>query len=110
MSERWTYCLHLGWALPVLALQLGCLRLRYGRAAWRLLRRIVPPVLAVTAWLVAADGIAIRAGIWRFGEATRLGIDLVGIPLEEVLFFYLSNTLVAVGLLLLDGFGRRRPA
>lgn len=106
-DPRWTYLLHLGWALPVLGFQLACVRARYGPEAWRILRRVAPPVLGVTAWLIVADGIAIRAGIWRFGEATRLGIAIGGVPVEEMLFFLLSDALVALGVVLLEGVGRR---
>jgi len=68
----------------------------------------LPPVLAVTAWLVAADHLAISAGIWRFGEGKHLGLRVGAVPVEEIAFFLTTNALVACGTVLLDGLARGR--
>lgn len=105
MSERLSYLWHLGvWALPVLVLQ--AVVLAWTRASWR---PAVLPVVAVTAWLVAADHIAIAAGIWDFDEAKILGLRVGAVPVEEVLFFLTTNVLVAGGTILLDGLAGRGP-
>jgi lycopene cyclase domain-containing protein len=88
------------WALPVLALQLVLLARVWGRRLGALLRAVLPPALVVTAWLVAGDHLAISAGVWEFGVGTHLGIYLGAVPLEEVLFFLLTNLLIALGLAL----------
>jgi lycopene cyclase domain-containing protein len=102
MSGRWAYLAHLlGWTVPVLLVQAALLLRRYRGATPRVLRAILPPALAVTIWLVAADHLAIDAGIWRFGPGLHLGISLGAVPLEEALFFLATNLLVAMGLALL---------
>ena len=111
MSERLSYLWHLGvWTVPVLALQLAVLAWTADRPAGALLRAAAVPVVAVTAWLVAADHIAIGAGIWHFGEGKILGLRIGDVPVEEVLFFLTTNTLVAGGTILLDGLAPRGRA
>jgi lycopene cyclase domain-containing protein len=102
MGGRLAYLVHLlVWTLPVLLGQLAVLGWRYRGATPRVLGAILPPALAVTAWLVAADHLAIAAGIWRFGPGLHLGIRLGAVPIEEALFFLLTNLLVAIGVALL---------
>ncbi len=106
---RWSYLAHLlVWTLPVLAGQVWLLRHRYGADTTRVLRAILPPALIVSVWLAAADHIAVREGIWRFGEGRSLGITVGAVPVEEIAFFLVTNLLVAFGLALFEGFGRRR--
>ena len=107
MSERLSYVWHLGaWAVPILALQAVVL-VWVGASA----RPAVVPVLVVTAWLVAADHIAIQAGVWHFDDAKLVGLRVGAVPVEEVLFFLVTNALIAGGTILLDGLagpGARR--
>ena len=111
MSERLSYLWHLGvWAGPVLALQLAVLAWTADRPARVLLHAAIVPVVAVTGWLVAADHVAIGAGIWHFGEGKILGLRIGDVPVEEVLFFLTTNMLVAGGTILLDGLAARGPA
>lgn len=111
MSERLSYLWHLGvWAVPVLALQLAVLAWTADRPAGALLRAAVVPIVVVTAWLVAADHVAIGAGIWHFGEGKILGLRIGDVPVEEILFFLTTNTLVAGGTILLDGLAPRGSA
>jgi lycopene cyclase domain-containing protein len=97
------------WALPVLALQLVLLARAWGSRLPLLLRAVLPPALLVTAWLVAADNLAISAGVWAFGPGKHLGLYLGTVPVEEVLFFLCTNLLVAFGLALLTPGARPRP-
>jgi lycopene cyclase domain-containing protein len=107
MDGPWAYLVHLlGWTLPVLAGQLWLLHRRYGAETGRVLRAILPPALVVTVWLSVADHLAIREGIWRFGDGLHLGWRIGVVPVEEVLFFLVTNLLVVVGLALLDGLGQ----
>jgi lycopene cyclase domain-containing protein len=111
MSGRWSYLWHLGtWAGPILALQVAMIAWTSSRPASAILRVAAVPIFTVTAWLVAADHVAISAGIWRFGEGTTLGVRLGTVPVEEVLFFLTTNALVAGGTILLDGLAGRRAA
>lgn len=102
MTGRWTYLAHLlVWTLPVLLGQAALLRWRYGTETAAVLRAVLPPAFVVTIWLVAADHLAIDAGIWRFAPDLLLGIRLGAVPIEEALFFLITNLLVAFGLALL---------
>ena len=96
-TERGTYFgLIAAWAAPVLALQWafgGDLLL----ARWRaLLLGFALPTLYL--WL--ADRLALGAGIWWISPKFSSGAQVVGLPLEEALFFLLTNLLVVFGMLL----------
>lgn len=98
----WGHLTYLGlllpWALPVLALQWAV-----GHAA---LRRRLRPLLAATllptAWLVASDAVALHQGIWAIHRDRILGVYLGNVPLEEAIFFLLTDLMVAQSLLLLE--------
>ena len=92
-----TYLLMLGvWAGPVIALQ-WAVGHRKLRARWRVL--IVGTALP-TAYLCAADVLAIRTGIWHFNPERTLNLWLGGLPVEEGLFFLITNLMVVQGILL----------
>jgi len=84
------------WAAPPLALQRAVagdlLRAR------RVDRAVVG--VPVVAWLCLADRLALADGIWIISPATSTGVLLLGLPVEEALFFLLTVLLVADGLLL----------
>jgi lycopene cyclase domain-containing protein len=65
------------------------------------LRAIVLPALGGTIFFSAVDAFAIRAGIWFFDPAQILGLHVGPLPLEEVLFFFLTSWLVAQSLVLM---------
>ncbi|AFZ68070.1 carotenoid biosynthesis protein [Deinococcus peraridilitoris] len=86
----------LAWAMPVLALQWafgGDLVLGNART---FLLAVLPP----TVYLWATDLFAIRQGIWSISERYTTGLNLFGLPLEEAVFFLVTNLLVVTGLLL----------
>jgi lycopene cyclase domain-containing protein len=107
---RWSYLAHLVlWAGPVLVGQLVLLRWRYRADTGRVLRAIGVPIAVVTGWLVLVDRVGVGSGIWTFGPGKTLGVTIDGVvPLEEALFFLVTNALVGVGLALLEGFGAKR--
>jgi lycopene cyclase domain-containing protein len=87
------------WAAPVLALMWAVgghlLVARRRLLVWA----VVPPTL----YLWAADWYAItQAGIWTITDATRTGWELAGLPVEEALFFLVTNVMVAQGLVMLE--------
>jgi lycopene cyclase domain-containing protein len=88
----------LAWAGPVLA---GMWWLA-GAALWANRRALAWAIGPPTLWLWVADRIAIGLGIWYIADPTRTGFDPLGLPVEEALFFLLTNVLVAQGLLLLS--------
>ena len=83
--------------LPVIAVQVALVWRWHGLGC---VRRLSVPVLAVSAWLTFADHFAIAAGVWRFDDTRILGVRLGVVPLEEALFFILTNLLVALGMAL----------
>ncbi|MEM9226933.1 MAG: lycopene cyclase domain-containing protein [Verrucomicrobiota bacterium] len=94
------------WACPVLAFQWA-----YGGGTLYRLRRVaLPAILAPTAYLCVVDMIALKLGIWVINPATSTGIHLYLLPLEEGLFFLLTNLLVVQGLLLYYQFMTVRAA
>jgi lycopene cyclase domain-containing protein len=56
--------------------------------------------LPVALWLCAADRLALADGIWSIAPASSTGLLLLGLPLEEALFFLLTTLLVTDGLVL----------
>ena len=97
MIGQWTYLVfELAWALPVIAGQ-WALGHRALRANWRAL---VAGVLLPTLYLSTADALAIRVGIWSLNPELTLGIWIGALPLEEAVFFFLTNVMVVQGLLL----------
>lgn len=97
MDERFTYfVLLLGWALPPIVLQwlAGWRWLNQHRRVWLL------GILIPTVWLVLADSTALGV-VWTIAPNKSTGIFLGNVPVEEVLFFILTNTLVVQSILLL---------
>lgn len=113
MFGHQTYLIfELGWALPVLLL--------HWIVGWRRLAPrlgiILIAALSATAYLSVADGVAIHTGIWTLHADRLLGPALDRVPLEESLFFLLTNLMVAQTIVLLrrsprpvSGLPGRRP-
>jgi len=58
-------------------------------------------ILAPTLYLIVADTLAIAAGTWSISPAQTLGIHLPGgLPLEEAVFFLVTNALIGFGVTL----------
>ena len=100
--------LELGWALLPIMLQLafgGDIIRRFGRL-------VLISVLGMTAYLSAADFVAIGSGTWSISANQSLHVLIAGVlPLEEVMFFLLTNTLITFGVTLLisqEGVARGR--
>ena len=109
LGGRWLYAgLILTWGAPPLALHW----FYGGDTLWTLRRTAIPAFLLSTAYLWVADRIAIGAGIWSISTRYSTGWTLLGLPLEEALFFVVTNLLVIQALLLFfrwTGNLRRRP-
>ncbi len=63
-----------------------------------------PLVLAVsvpTLYLWAVDAIAIRSGTWTISPTFTTGLAVGNLPVEEMIFFLMTNTLVAFGVVLM---------
>lgn len=85
------------WALPPIALQMA-----FGAdILWRYRRSVATIILVPTVFLWIADTLAIRIGIWTIGAEQSLGLYLPGgLPLEEALFFLVTNMLIGFGITL----------
>lgn len=57
-------------------------------------------VLVPTLYLSIVDRVAIGAGIWHIEKATSTGMMLAGLPIEEALFFLVTNMKVVGGIML----------
>ncbi len=86
----------LAWAPPVLA----GLTWIGAHKVWEERRRVALAVAIPSLYLWAADRFAIYDGIWDITDATRTGVDLLGLPIEEALFFVVTNILCVFGLAL----------
>ena len=101
LLSRWqpgTYlALELVWALPPILLQLAL----GADILWHYRRLVGVALLTTTLYLSAADLLAIHSGTWTINPERSLGLLLGGIlPVEEVVFFLLTNTLLVFGLVL----------
>ncbi|MGB8644298.1 MAG: lycopene cyclase domain-containing protein [Anaerolineae bacterium] len=96
MPERFTYlALELGWALPPIILQwlVGWPYLQRERRVWLL------AILLPTLYLAVADSTALGL-VWTISPQHSLGIAIGNVPLEEIAFFLVTNTLVVQSVLL----------
>lgn len=100
MDERLTYlALEVGWALPPILLQwvAGWRFLYRHRWAWFL------SIAATTLFLSLADSTALGV-VWTIAPGKSLGLLVGNVPVEEIVFFLVTNTLVVQSILLVrDG-------
>jgi lycopene cyclase domain-containing protein len=89
--------LELVWAVPPIALQLA-----FGAdILWHYRRLVALTLVPLTLYLSTADAIAISGGIWTINPEKSVDLLLGGVlPVEEFLFFFLTNTLVTFGITL----------
>jgi lycopene cyclase domain-containing protein len=68
---------------------------------WRYRRAVLVGMFGPTIYLAAADALAIGAGIWTINPAQSLHLLIGGVlPVEEFIFFLLTNTLIVFGVTL----------
>ncbi len=98
-AEDWTYlAIILFWALPPIFLQL----LFGADILWHFRRLVFWSILIPGAFLSLMDIVALRDTTWSISPDQTTGILFFGIlPLEEVLFFFVTNILITFGLTLL---------
>ncbi len=103
--KHWTYLTYeLAWALPVIAVQWA--------AAWRELWRwrflMAAAVVIATLYLGACDAFALGHGIWRVDPTRVVGVYAGSLPLEEFVFYFVTNIMAAQGFVMITGFLRER--
>ncbi|WP_254839203.1 lycopene cyclase domain-containing protein [Natronomonas marina] len=86
----------LAWSAPVLLLQwvVGAPQLYHQR------RVLAVGVAVPTVYLWVVDRIAIATGIWHISAEHTTGLAILGLPIEEALFFAVTNLFVVQGLVL----------
>jgi lycopene cyclase domain-containing protein len=87
----------LSWALVPVMLQLAfgadILRANLRLVAWI----VLPPTLYL--WWV--DALAITSGTWTINPAQTTGIMIGSLPLEEMVFFFMTNLIIGLGMTLM---------
>lgn len=94
------------WALPAIFPQL-----LYGAdILWHHRKLVLPAILIPGTYLSLMDIVALKDTTWSIAENQTTGILFFGIlPLEEVVFFFITNVLVVFGMtLLLSNIGKER--
>ncbi|HLG68973.1 MAG TPA: lycopene cyclase domain-containing protein [Chloroflexota bacterium] len=89
--------LEVAWAAPVIAVQW----LAGPRTLWSSRRLLLAAIGSATAYLSLADAFAIANGIWRINPALSLPRLFGPLPLEEVMFFLVTNAMVAQSIVLI---------
>ncbi|MBN1634603.1 MAG: lycopene cyclase domain-containing protein [Ignavibacteria bacterium] len=62
--------------------------------------KIVLPSFIMTLYFSIADSISIGYGIWDFDPMQTIGVRIFNIPLEEILFFLVTNILITEAMIL----------
>ena len=98
-NEKWTYLsITLFWALPPIVLQL----LFGADILWQYRKLVFWAILVPGTYLSLMDIVALNETTWSISPSQTTGILFFGIlPLEEVVFFFITNVLIAFGMTLL---------
>ena len=88
----------LAWALPILILQFAI----GGQYLLSNLKLFLWTIIPSSVYLCLTDAYAIWDGIWTISEAYTIGLKFGVLPLEEALFFLITNLMVAQGLILFN--------
>jgi lycopene cyclase domain-containing protein len=87
----------LAWALPPIMFQ----ALFGGDILWQHRRLVALGIIPTTLYLGLSDSLAIDSGTWKINPEKTVGVDIGGkLPLEEGLFFLITNTLISLGMTL----------
>jgi len=68
---------------------------------WANRRAVVASILPSTLYLWVVDALAIRSGTWTIDPNQSMGVMIAGLPLEEMLFFLMTNLIIALGVILM---------
>jgi lycopene cyclase domain-containing protein len=95
--KHWLYLTFLlGWTLPIIGIQwvIGWRHLWRERNKWPWI------ILGLSIYFTLADSIAITQHIWFFNPALITGWSIGNVPIEEVLFYLLTVTMIVQGFVL----------
>ena len=98
-NTKWTYLsITIFWALPAILPQL----LFGADILWHYRKLVIWAILLPGTYLSLMDIVALRDTTWSISSAQTTGILFFGIlPLEEVVFFFITNILIVFGMTLL---------
>ncbi len=98
-TTKWTYLsLILFWALPPIFIQL----LFGADILWHYRKLVFWAILVPGTYLSLLDIVALQETTWSISPSQTTGVLFFGIlPLEEVLFFFVTNALITFGMTLL---------
>jgi lycopene beta-cyclase len=108
-EARWTYLsITLFWALPAILMQV----LFGADILWHYRKLVLWGILVPGTYLSLMDIVALKETTWSISPTQTTGVLFFGIlPLEEVVFFFITNILVTFGMtLLLSNASRERFA
>ncbi len=88
--------LELVWALPPIMLQL----IFGADILWRYRNLVFWTLIPSTVYLCIGDAMAIGSGTWTIDPAQSTGIMVGNLPIEEIIFFFVTTTLVVLGMTL----------
>ena len=98
-NEPITYLsITLFWALPPIIIQLF-----FGAdILWHYRKLVLLSILVPSTWLALMDIVALKETTWSISPSQTTGVLFFGIlPLEEVVFFFVTNILITFGMTLL---------
>ncbi|MCK6579216.1 MAG: lycopene cyclase domain-containing protein [Anaerolineae bacterium] len=96
-KSRTYLSLVLSWALLPIIFQVAF----GGDILWQHRRLVALGIIPSTLYLGISDSLAIDSGTWTINPEKTVNVDLGGkLPLEEGLFFLLTNTLISLGMTL----------
>jgi len=87
----------LSWSCPLLA----GMWLYDGRRLWAERWTLIYAAGLPTVYFCIADAVAIGSSVWTISDRYTVGLSPFGLPIEEALFFLMTNLLVVHGLILL---------
>lgn len=97
----------MAWGLPPVIVQVAF----GGDILWKNRRIMLLSVLPMTLYLAAADKLAITSGTWTINPEQSFGIYILGrLPIEEFLFFLMTNLLITLGITLVSSTESKRRA
>jgi len=108
-EAKWTYLsITLFWALPAILMQV----LFGADILWHYRKLVIWGILVPGTHLSLMDILALKSTTWSISATQTTGVLFFGIlPLEEVVFFFITNVLVTFGMtLLLSNVGQERFA
>ena len=94
---EWNYLFHLfSWAGTFILIQFVFGR----RKIIHNIKLIIVPTIIMTIYFSLADSISIGNGIWYFDPVQTIGAKIGNVPVEEILFFLMTNILITEAMVL----------